>query len=360
MSRRFGIRIGPRGGSSWSGSGLRARSATGATRSTSTPWSSSRRSSAVTISRSTGASGLSVTRRPPSWSVARSTPGTAASSVAASTALEATMSIARGPPRTISSDRALGDDAALVDDRDDVAGLLDLVEQVRGQQHGAALADELADQVAELEDAGRVEPVHRLVEDQQLGVGEQAARDAEALAHAERVGLDLLVGARREADAGERAVDRGRGRRALAGGGVDVQVLAAGEVGVEARLLDDRADAGERRGAAAGQVVAEQRASCPTSGWRGRAAAGSASSCRRRWRRGSRTRRRAEPRGRRCRARRARRSACRARGSRWRARIRWRRSCRQATRGPGPCRRASGASAARRADEPGVATHPLG
>ena len=114
-----------------------------------------------------------------------------------------------------------------------------------------------ADQVAELEDAGRVEPVHRLVEDQQLGVGEQAARDAEALAHAERVGLDLLVGARGEADAGERAVDAVV-RGAVAGGRVDVQVLAAGQVGVEARLLDDRADAGERRGAAAGQVVPEQ------------------------------------------------------------------------------------------------------
>ena len=139
------------------------------------------------------------------------------------------MSIARGPPRDELVDRALGDDLAEVDDRREVAGLLDLVEQVRGEQHGAALADQLADQVAELEDAGRVEPVHRLVEDQQLGVGEQAAGDAEALAHAERVGADLVVGAGAEADAGERRVDAAV-RGAVAGRGVDAQVLAAGQV----------------------------------------------------------------------------------------------------------------------------------
>ena len=153
-----------------------------------------------------------VTRSAPSWSEARVTPGTAASSVAASTGLWQTMSIARGPPHEL-LDRALGDDLAEVDDRRQVARLLDLVEQVRGEQHGAALVDQLADQAAELEDAGRVEPVHRLVEDQQLGVGEQAAGDAEALAHAERVGLRPC---RRRARRGPRAPAPrrcGRGRR---------------------------------------------------------------------------------------------------------------------------------------------------
>jgi hypothetical protein len=76
--------------------------------------------------------------------------------------------VARAAGRQL-GDRALGDDAALVDDRRDVARLLDLVEQVRGQQHRAALGDERAHEPAELEDAGRVEPVDRLVEDQQLG-----------------------------------------------------------------------------------------------------------------------------------------------------------------------------------------------
>ena len=118
-------------------------------------------------------------------------------------------------------------------------------------------ADERADQAAELEDAGRVEPVDRLVEDQQLGVAQQAARDAEPLAHAERVAPDAVVGARREPDALERAGDAAVGA-AVARGGVHVQVLAARQVGVEARLLDDRADAGERGGPLGRQVVAEQ------------------------------------------------------------------------------------------------------
>ena len=77
--------------------------------------------------------------------------------------------------------------------------------------------------------------------------------------------LTLLVGARGEADARERAVDPRRAPR-VAGRGVDVQVLASAEVGMEARLLDDRADASERRGAAAGQVVAEQAHACPALG----------------------------------------------------------------------------------------------
>ena len=184
----------------------------------------------MTISRSTGASGRERHAERASWSVgAARRRGTAASSAAAS-GVAVAVDVDR--PRAAAGelgDRALGDDAAAVDDRRDVAGLLDLVEQVRGEQHRAALVDELADQAADLEDAGRVEAVHRLVEDQQLGVGEQAAGDAEALAHAERVRLDLVVGAGGEADAGERGVDprraaRGRGPRR------GRQVLAAGQV----------------------------------------------------------------------------------------------------------------------------------
>ncbi len=95
------------------------------------------------------------------------------------------------------------DHPALVDDRDLVAGLLDLVEQMGREEHGAALVDERANQVACLEDAGRVEPVHRLVENQQRRVGEQTPRDPEPLAHAEGVGLDAVVRAVGQADAGQ-------------------------------------------------------------------------------------------------------------------------------------------------------------
>ena len=80
-----------------------------------------------------------------------------------------------------------------------------------------------ADQVAELEDAGRVEPVHRLVEDQQLRIGEEAARDAEALAHAHRVRLDAVAGAVGEPDALERRL------------GMRANALAAARRGDDAR-----------------------------------------------------------------------------------------------------------------------------
>src|SRR5450759_398951 len=49
-----------------------------------------------------------------------------------------------------------------------------------------------------------IEAVGRLVEDQQHGVGQQAAGHPQALAHPHRVALDLLLGPLGEPDAGQR------------------------------------------------------------------------------------------------------------------------------------------------------------
>ena len=153
--------------------------------------------------------------------------------------------------------RALRDDLPAVDDRGRIARLFDLVEQVRGDEHRPPLLlDHRADHLAELLDPARVQPVGRLVEDQQQRVGEQAARDAEPLAHAHRVALDLLVGALAEPDACERGRDPLVGVAATDGRD-DAEVLAAAEVHVEARLLDDRADSRERARAIVGYDVAE-------------------------------------------------------------------------------------------------------
>ena len=57
---------------------------------------------------------------------------------------------------------------AVADDRDRVADLLHLGQDVRAQQHGDAALAELADHRADVADAGRVEPVGGLVEDQQV------------------------------------------------------------------------------------------------------------------------------------------------------------------------------------------------
>jgi len=90
-------------------------------------------------------------------------------------------------------DRPLRDHAPAVDDRRQVARLLDLVEQVGGDEHRPALVfDQRADHPAHVEHPAGVESVHRLVEDQQLGVRQQAARDAEPLAHPERVRPDAI------------------------------------------------------------------------------------------------------------------------------------------------------------------------
>jgi len=141
-------------------------------------------------------------------------------------------------------DWALQDHMATVDDRHLVASLLDLVEQVRREKDGAALVDERADQVARLEDARWIETVHRLVENQEQRVCEQAACDSQALPHAERIRLHAVVCAVGEPDARKRWFDAAVGG-AVAGGRDDLEVLAAGEVRMELRFLDDRADAGQ-------------------------------------------------------------------------------------------------------------------
>ena len=176
----------------------------------------------------------------------------------------------------------------------------------------------------------------------------------------ERVRLDAVVAAGGEADARQRAVDppvRASPPRAAAW---TRRFSRPREVRVKARLLDDRADPRERRGAVAGQVVAEQAHRARRSARPGRAAAGSASSCRRRWRRGSRRRRRAAPRGRRRRAPPGRRTACPGPRSGRRVRGRGWRTCSDGTDGPSPAPRADGGTRLPRADELARRAHPLG
>ncbi len=103
------------------------------------------------------------------------------------------------------------------------------------------LLDHRTDHFAKLLDAAGIEAVGGLVEDQEQRIGQQAARDTEALAHAERVLLDPLLGALCQADARKRGIDPPGSLRA-AHSGNDRQILAPGELRVKARLLDDRPD----------------------------------------------------------------------------------------------------------------------
>ena len=92
---------------------------------------------------------------------------------------------------------SVGDDLAGADHDQPVDGGFDLGQQVAGQQHGAALVGEVAEQFAHPGDAFGVETVGRFVQDEHLGMADQGLGDAEALTHPERVGADPLVGGRR-------------------------------------------------------------------------------------------------------------------------------------------------------------------
>jgi hypothetical protein len=78
---------------------------------------------------------------------------------------------------------AVGDQPAPGDHSDPVADLLDLGEQVAGQQHAARPGAQLPDQRAHVGHPRGIEPVGRLVENQQLRFLEQRCGDAEPLLH---------------------------------------------------------------------------------------------------------------------------------------------------------------------------------
>ncbi len=155
-------------------------------------------------------------------------------------------------------DGTLADHPAVVDDRHRVAGALDLVEQVRRQDDGTAFVGQAGDHGPHLVHPGRVEAVHRLVEDEQLGVTEQAGGHAQALAHAHRVRGDLVPGAAGQADPGQRRRDPLM-RVTAPGRGQQAEVLLAGQVGVETGLVDDGPDPGQGLAALGRDGGAEER-----------------------------------------------------------------------------------------------------
>ena len=125
------------------------------------------------------------------------------------------------------------------------ADLLDLGEQVRGDQDGDAVGGDLPDQATDLAGALRVEAVGGLVQDDQLPRPEQAGRDGQPLLHAQRVGPVALLGRGEQADPVQRRVDPGRRGARVGGpvGGVHPgQVGPAGQLRVEGGPLDQRAD----------------------------------------------------------------------------------------------------------------------
>ena len=142
------------------------------------------------------------------------------------------------------------------------ADLLHLGQQVRGDEHGGAVGGDLPDQRAHLAGPLRVEPVGRLVQDDQLPGPQQARGDGQPLLHAQRVVPVPLLRRREQAHPvqgfGDPGPRRGRVggpvRRVVAG-----QVVGAGQERVEGRPLDQRADPVQHPGGAVRHRHAEQR-----------------------------------------------------------------------------------------------------
>ena len=94
-----------------------------------------------------------------------------------------------------------------MDDHDLVDRLGDLREHVARDQNRSALARERSEEVAKPTDPLGIEAVRRLVEDEDLGIAEERCREAESLAHAQRVPLRPAPGRVRELDEPEHLVD---------------------------------------------------------------------------------------------------------------------------------------------------------
>ena len=155
------------------------------------------------------------------------------------------------------------DQTAPVEDADPIAQCLRHVEAVRGEEDRHAVCGELGEPAAERDDALRIDPDQRLVEDEDARAVHERRREGEALLHAVRVRLGELRGALGEAEPCEQL---GAPALELAAAEAvepadEAQELAPGELVVEEGMV--RQVAGDRLGGlrlAADVVPAEQHA----------------------------------------------------------------------------------------------------
>ena len=185
--------------------------------------------------------------------------------------------------------RALGDDPAVADDHQPVGDRVDLVQQVRGEQHGAAAVGEVAQQAAHPAHPLGVEAVGGLVEDQHLGFAEQRVAIPSRWRMPSEYWRTRLRG----------GAGRGRPARAARRRGPPStpivcaetrQRLAAAAAGVLGGGVEQHADPAARVGAARG-TAPPSTAEPPASGsGRARRSSASSSSSPPRWGRGTRSR----------------------------------------------------------------------
>jgi hypothetical protein len=153
---------------------------------------------------------------------------------------------------------ALGDDPALIEDRDPVGELIGLVQVLGGEEDRYPVGGETADDLPHGTAATRVEPGGRLVEEDQARVADQGHREVQPAPHAPRISRGCLA-----CHVGQvKAVQQGRGAPSGLGPAQAVQVrhqeqvLLAGEKVVDRRELAGDADRGADRVGVVRQVVA--------------------------------------------------------------------------------------------------------
>src|SRR5438105_15574487 len=79
-----------------------------------------------------------------------------------------------------------------MDDGHASADLLHLTEQMARDEDGLAFGSEAVHEIAHFDDAGGVETVGRLIEDQDIGVLQQSHGDAQTLLHPKGVGTHAI------------------------------------------------------------------------------------------------------------------------------------------------------------------------
>ncbi len=138
-----------------------------------------------------------------------------------------------------------GDDSAFVDDGHPLAQRIGLEHVVRREQDRLVLGLQIADHLAHLARPYRIQADRRLVEEEHLRVVQQRAGDVQALHHAARVALDLLlpaVGQAHELEQVRDALARDLGIDVVQAGEV-AQVVLPGKAPVEPPLAaEDEAD----------------------------------------------------------------------------------------------------------------------
>ena len=146
-------------------------------------------------------------------------------------------------------DGAVEGDRAAAHDGDVVADLLDLVHVVGAEQHRQSAAGEPLDQGPHVPDAGRVQAVGGLVEDQQPRARAAGSRPRRGAAASRRSSRRPSRRPGRSSRRASRTSSSRPGRVPPSSSDEALEVLPAGQVGVEPRALDEarRRRPGRRR-----------------------------------------------------------------------------------------------------------------